>query len=61
MREALSLWESRERARARILAAVDEAESSLERGEGRTLTPQEIPDFVEQIHQRGIARHDATR
>lgn len=58
-REALSLWERRERARARILAAVDEAEASLARGEGRTLTEADIPGFVEEIHQRGLARHAA--
>jgi Arc/MetJ-type ribon-helix-helix transcriptional regulator len=59
IREALLLWERRERARARILAAVDEAEASLARGEGRTLTEEDIPGFVEEIHQRGLARHAA--
>jgi Arc/MetJ-type ribon-helix-helix transcriptional regulator len=59
IREALSLWERRERARARILAAVDEAEASLARGEGRTLTDADIPRFVEEIHRRGLARHAA--
>jgi len=34
IREALSLWEERERARAEILAAIDVAEASLARGEG---------------------------
>ena len=56
LREAMVLWESRERTRARILAAVDEAEASLERGEGRTLTEEDLPGFVEEIHQRGLAR-----
>ncbi len=36
--EALSLWEQRERRRAEILAAVDEAEASLARGEGWVIT-----------------------
>lgn len=55
-REAMALWERRERARAQILAAVDEAEESLARGEGRTLAEQDIPSFLEEIHQRGLAR-----
>lgn len=54
--EAMLLWERRERARARILAAVDEAEASLARGEGRTLEEGDLPGFVEEIHQRGLAR-----
>ena len=35
--EALRLWEERERARVEILAAVDLAEASLARGEGREI------------------------
>jgi Arc/MetJ-type ribon-helix-helix transcriptional regulator len=35
VQEALSLWERRERRRAEILAAVDQAEASLASGEGR--------------------------
>jgi Arc/MetJ-type ribon-helix-helix transcriptional regulator len=38
LQEALSLWEERERARAEILTAVDEAEASLVRGEGHIVT-----------------------
>ena len=38
MQEALSLWEERERSRAEILTAVDVAEASIERCEGRTIT-----------------------
>jgi len=38
VKEALSLWEERERTRPEILAAVDEAEASLARGEGRAIT-----------------------
>src|SRR3974377_1602503 len=41
VKEALSLWEERERRRAEILAAVDEAEASLARGEGRSITSRE--------------------
>ncbi len=35
LQEALRLWESRERRRAEILAAVDQAEASFFRPEGR--------------------------
>jgi putative addiction module CopG family antidote len=56
VREALALWESRERTRARLLAAVDDAEASLARGEGLMLTDADIPEFIERIHQRGLER-----
>jgi Arc/MetJ-type ribon-helix-helix transcriptional regulator len=56
VKEALSLWEERERARAEILAAVDEAEASLARGEGRTITQQSMHDLAETVKQRGRAR-----
>ena len=36
VQEALSLWEERERTRAEILTAVDVAEASIARGEGRS-------------------------
>lgn len=44
VREALALWEVRERRRAEILAAVDAAEASLARGEGRAITRQSMLD-----------------
>jgi len=37
VQEAMSLWDERERRRLEILVAVDQAEASLARGEGRTL------------------------
>ena len=42
VKEALSLWEERERRRLEILAAVDEAEASLARGEGRVITQESM-------------------
>jgi putative addiction module CopG family antidote len=42
VKEALSLWEERERTRAEILSAVDEAEASLARGEGRAITQESM-------------------
>lgn len=57
LREALSLWEHRERRRAEILAAVDQAEASFSRGEGRRITTrEEAAQLAEEIKQRGMAR-----
>ena len=53
--EALALWE-RERKRADILAAVDVAEASLARGEGRVLTKESAQELADKIKQRGRAR-----
>jgi Arc/MetJ-type ribon-helix-helix transcriptional regulator len=57
--EALSLWEERERTRAEILAAVDEAEASLSHGEGRAITEESMRELAQQVTQRGRARLDA--
>ncbi len=55
--EALRLWEERERARAEILAAVDLAEASLARGEGRVITTkQSARELAREVNQRGRAR-----
>ncbi len=57
MHNALSQWEARERQRLEILAAVDEAEASLARREGRRITTRkEAVELAEQIKRRGIAR-----
>ncbi len=56
VQEALALWEDRERTRAEILAAVDNAEASLARGEGRIVTQQSMLDLAEEVKQRGRAR-----
>lgn len=53
LREALSLWEERERKRAEILSAIDSAEASLARGEGIPLTQESTHDIVEQVKHRG--------
>ena len=60
--EALSLWEERERTRAEIIAAVDVAEDSLARGEGRSITTQQsMRDFASEVKQGGRARLAAER
>jgi putative addiction module CopG family antidote len=55
VREALSLWEERERTRAEVLAAVDEAEASFARGEAREITEQSVRELADSIQQRGRA------
>jgi putative addiction module CopG family antidote len=56
VQEALALWEERERTRAEILAAVDDAEASLARGEGRIITAQSMRDLAAEVKQRGRDR-----
>jgi len=57
VKEALSLWEERERRRLEILIAVDKAETSLARGEGRRVTtPEETKQLADEVKRRGIAR-----
>ena len=60
LQEALSLWEGRERRRAEILAAVDQAEASFARGEGRRVTTrEEAAQLADEINRRGLARLNA--
>ena len=60
LQEALLLWEERERRRAEILAAVDQAEASLTRGEGRRITTrEETTQLADDIKRRGLARLNA--
>ena len=55
--EALSLWEERERRRAEILAALDLADASLARGQGRKVTSRdEAAQLAEDIKSRALAR-----
>jgi putative addiction module CopG family antidote len=56
VREALALWEHRERTRAQLLAAVDAAEASLARGEGRTITQDAMRELATEVKRRGRAR-----
>jgi putative addiction module CopG family antidote len=60
VKEALSLWEERERRRLEILIAADQAEASLARGEGRTVTtPEEAKQLADDVKRRGMARLNA--
>jgi Arc/MetJ-type ribon-helix-helix transcriptional regulator len=56
IQQAMALWEERERRRSEILAAVDEAEASLARGEGRVITQESMRELAEEVKRRGRAR-----
>jgi len=60
VKEALTMWEERERRRLEILVAVEKAEASLARGEGRRVTtPEEAKQLAEDVKRRGLARLNA--
>jgi putative addiction module CopG family antidote len=61
VREALALWEERERKRAELLACIDEAEASLARGEGRMMDEESTRELAAEIKRRGRARLDAEK
>lgn len=56
LQEALSLWEQRERRRAEFSSTLDDAKTSLARGEGRIITQESMRDLAETVKQRGLAR-----
>jgi Arc/MetJ-type ribon-helix-helix transcriptional regulator len=62
VKEAMSLWEERERRRLEILAHVDQAEASLARGEGRRITThEEVKQLADDIKRRGMERLSAEK
>lgn len=61
VQEALALWEVRERRREEIIAALDEAEASLARGEGRPITGESMKALAEEVKARGRKRLTAER
>jgi putative addiction module CopG family antidote len=56
VRQALALWEKRERVRIELLASLDLAEQSLELGEGETYTSDTLHNLVDSVQKRGMAR-----
>jgi putative addiction module CopG family antidote len=56
VRQALALWEKRERARIELLASLDLAQQSLDAGEGETYTAETLHELVDSVKQRGTAR-----
>jgi Arc/MetJ-type ribon-helix-helix transcriptional regulator len=56
VREALSMWEERERVRAEILMSVDEAEASIADGNSEPLTGESVRELARRVKQRGRER-----
>jgi Arc/MetJ-type ribon-helix-helix transcriptional regulator len=57
VRQALLMWEERERQRVEVLGAVEIARASLARGEGRRIASEtELRQFSEEVKRRGMAR-----
>ena len=56
VKEALVLWEERERTRTAVLAAVDDAEASLAHSDGRAITRESMRQLAAAVKRRGRAR-----
>lgn len=56
VREALALWEERERQRTEFLMTLDSARASIARGEGRVITEGSIRELADEVKERGRAR-----
>jgi Arc/MetJ-type ribon-helix-helix transcriptional regulator len=50
---AMELWVERERRRSEILAAVDIAKASIDRGEGTEITRESMRALAEDVKRRG--------
>jgi len=56
IREALALWEERERTRAELLAAIRAADVSLAQGGGRVITEASMGELARNVKERGRTR-----
>src|SRR5271157_3415473 len=56
VRQALALWEERERQRAEFLLTLNEAKASVDRGEGQDVTPEAMRQLTAEVKARGRAR-----
>jgi Arc/MetJ-type ribon-helix-helix transcriptional regulator len=56
VREALAMWEERERRRVEFLATLEDARASLARGEGRVITQDSMRELAAEVRERGRAR-----
>lgn len=56
VREALALWEERERQRAEFLLTLEDARASLSRGEGRPITQESMRQLADEVKERGRTR-----
>lgn len=59
LREALSLWEERERRRVEFLATLNDARAAVAREEGRIITEQSMRELAEEVKDRGRVRLSA--
>jgi putative addiction module CopG family antidote len=55
VRQALSLWERRERERLELLSSLDSAERELDAGGGEEYSPENLGALVESVRKRGKA------
>jgi putative addiction module CopG family antidote len=58
---AVELWVEQERRRTELLAAVDMAQASIDRGEGLEITQESMRSLAEDVKQRGRAQLAAGR
>jgi len=56
VKQALALWEERERERSEFLASIDDARAALTRGEGREITAESVRELSAEVKERGRAR-----
>jgi Arc/MetJ-type ribon-helix-helix transcriptional regulator len=56
VKEALALWEERERARAEFRETLDDADASLARGEDTEITRESMRELTDGIMERTSAR-----
>jgi len=56
VRDALALWEDRERARVELLHAIDAGIRELDAGEGTTYSAETIHGLGESVKRRGRAK-----
>ncbi|HEX3742788.1 MAG TPA: type II toxin-antitoxin system ParD family antitoxin [Bryobacteraceae bacterium] len=56
VREALALWEERERARIEFLLTLDDGRTAIARGEGRVMTQESVRQLAQEVKGRGRAR-----
>lgn len=56
VKEALALWEERERKRLELLVMLDEADASLANGQGIVITDASMNALADDVKQRGRRR-----
>lgn len=56
VREALLLWEDRERRRISFLESRERGRAAIARGEGRVITEQSMRELAAEVRERGRAR-----